>query len=59
MPQRALRRLSRSAVGCRIVMDEKMPNDASVIQTDLDEVVGKLLDNFYQGMSLDPKLVIS
>jgi hypothetical protein len=40
-------------------MDEKMPNDASVIQTDLDEVVGKLLDNFYQGMSPDPKLVIS
>jgi hypothetical protein len=51
--------IMNASTGKTIVMDEKMPDDASVIQTDLDEVVRKLLDDFYRGISPDPKLVIS
>jgi hypothetical protein len=51
--------IMNASTGKTIVMDEKGPSDASVIQADLDEVVRKLLDDFYRGMSPDPKLVIS
>jgi hypothetical protein len=51
--------IMNASTGKTIVMDEKMPNDASLIQAELDEVTRKLLDDSYRGIDPDPKLVIS
>ncbi len=49
--------IMNSSTGKTIVMDEKMPDDAYTIHANLDEVVRKLLDDFYRRIGPDPKLV--
>ena len=45
--------------GKTVVMEEGVPTSPLVVSTDMDGVVGKLLDGTYRRMDPDPKLKIS
>lgn len=51
--------IMNAKTGKTLVMDEKTPNDATLIRADLDAVIQRLLSDYYRGIGPDPKLIIS